>query len=72
MPPIPINLNFDVPDNLEDAQVRILVQDRIGEREIYNEENLGGDSLSVPFKSYSDTTAYIYINGSVYEVRKIE
>ena len=65
-------LNFDVPENFETIQIRILVQDRIGEREIYNEENMGGDSLSIPFKSYSDTTAYIYIEGSVYEVRKLE
>jgi len=65
-------LNFDVPVDFETIQVRILVHDRIGEREIYNEENMGGDSLSIPFKSYSDTTAYIYIDGSVYEVRKIE
>ncbi len=65
-------LNFDVPQDMENAQIRIVVQDRIGEREIYNEENIGGDSLSVPFKSYSDTTVYIYIGGGVYEVRKIE
>jgi beta-lactam-binding protein with PASTA domain len=65
-------LNFDVPEDFETIQIRILVQDRIGEREIYNEENMGGDSLSIPFKSYSDTTAYIYIEGSVYEVRKLE
>lgn len=65
-------LNFDVPEDLETAQVRILVQDKIGEREIYNEENMGGDSLSIPFKSYSDTRAYIYIDGSVHEVRKLE
>ena len=65
-------LNFDVPTDVETAKVRIVVKDRIGEREIYNEENAGGDSLSVPFKSYSDTTAYIYIDGSVYEMRKIE
>ena len=65
-------LNFDVPEDFETIQIRILVQDRIGEREIYNEESMGGDSLSIPFKSYSDTTAYIYIDGSVYEVRKLE
>ncbi len=65
-------LNFDVPERIETAQIRIIVQDRIGEREIYNEENIGGDSLSVPFKSYSDTTAFIYIDGSVHEVRKLE
>jgi len=65
-------LNFDVPEDFETIQIRILVQDRIGEREIYNEENMGGDSISIPFKSYSDTTAYIYIDGSVYEVRKLE
>lgn len=65
-------LNYDVPEDFETIQIRILVQDRIGEREIYNEENMGGDSLSIPFKSYSDTTAYIYIDGSVYEVRKLE
>jgi beta-lactam-binding protein with PASTA domain len=65
-------LNFDVPTDIDTATIRILVKDRIGEREIYNEENLGGDSLSVPFKSYSDTTAFIYIDGSVHEMRKIE
>jgi len=65
-------LNFDVPLEIEKAQIRIVVKDRIGEREIYNEENTGGDSLSVPFKSYTDTTAFIYIDGSVHEVRKIE
>jgi beta-lactam-binding protein with PASTA domain len=65
-------LNFDVPEYLETIQVRILVRDRIGEREIYNEENMGGDSLSIPFKSYTDTTAYIYVDGSVHEVRKLE
>jgi beta-lactam-binding protein with PASTA domain len=65
-------LNFDVPGSIETATIRILIKDRIGEREIYNEENIGGDSLSVPFKSYSDTTAFIYVDGSVYEVRNIE
>jgi beta-lactam-binding protein with PASTA domain len=65
-------LNFDVPPDIERARIRILIKDRIGEREIYNEENAGGDSLSIPFKSYSDTTAYIYIDGSVHEMRKIE
>jgi beta-lactam-binding protein with PASTA domain len=65
-------LNFDVPQELETAQIRIVVKDRIGEREIYNEENIGGDSLSVPFKSYSDTTVYIYVGSGVYEVRNID
>ena len=54
-------LNFDVPSDLGEVNVRIVVQDRIGEREIYNAENIGGDSISIPFKSYSNTTVYIYI-----------
>jgi beta-lactam-binding protein with PASTA domain len=65
-------LNFDVPNDIETAKIRVVIKDRIGEREIYNEENSGGDSLSVPFKSYSDTTAFIYIDGGVYEMRKLE
>jgi beta-lactam-binding protein with PASTA domain len=65
-------LNFDVPKDLEKVKVRIVVKDKIGEREIYNEENSGGDSLSIPFKSYSNTTVYIYIDNGVYEVRKIK
>ncbi len=65
-------LNFDVPEDLEKTRVRIVVKDKIGEREIYNDENSGGDSLSIPFKSYSNTTVYIYIDEGVYEVRKIQ
>jgi beta-lactam-binding protein with PASTA domain len=65
-------LNFDVPEELEMAEIRVVVADRIGEREIYNAENIGGDSISVPFKSYSNTTVYIYIEDGVYEVRKME
>lgn len=65
-------LNFDVPKDLENPRVRIVVKDKIGEREIYSEENKGGDSLSIPFRSYSNTTVYIYIDNGVYEVRKIE
>ncbi len=65
-------LNFDVPKDLNKVQVRIVVKDKISEREIYNDENSGGDSLSIPFKSYSNTTVYIYIDEGVYEVRKIE
>jgi len=65
-------LNFDVPRDLTGATVRIVVKDRIGEREIYNSRNVGGDTLSIPFKSYSNTTVYIYINDGIYEVRRIE
>ncbi len=65
-------LNFDVPGDAGNVTVRIVVKDRIGEREIYNSKNTGGDTLSVPFKSYSNTTVYIYINDGVYEVRRIE
>jgi beta-lactam-binding protein with PASTA domain len=65
-------LNFDVPADLESSKVRIVVQDKIGEREIYNEENEGGDTLSVPFKSYSNTKVYIYVNDALYDLRRIE
>jgi beta-lactam-binding protein with PASTA domain len=65
-------LNFDVPEELDSSRIKILVRDRIGEREIYNEENQGGDSLSIPFKSYSNTTVYIYVNDALHELRKIE
>ena len=65
-------LNFDVPSQFENAQLRIVVRDKIGEREIYNAQSIGGESISVPFKSYSNTTVYIYINDGVYEVRKIQ
>lgn len=65
-------LNFDVPSDLEGVDVRIVVKDRIGEREIYNAENIGGDSISIPFNSYSNTTVYIYINDGVFEVKKLE
>ncbi len=65
-------LNFEVPAGLEKTDIRIVVADRIGEREIYNAENNGGDNISVPFKSYSNTTVYIYVEEGVYEVRKME
>ncbi|MFW6137766.1 MAG: PASTA domain-containing protein, partial [Spirochaetota bacterium] len=65
-------LNFDVPSDAEKANIRIVVNDKIGEREIYNAENKGGESISVPFKSYSDTTVYIYLNQGLNEVRKFE
>lgn len=65
-------LNFDVPSHLKKTNVRMVVKDRIGEREIYNAENKGGESLSVPFKSYSNTTVYIYLDGGVYEVKKLQ
>lgn len=65
-------LNFDVPDEFEEVMVRIIVKDKIGEREIYDAESLGGDSISVPFNSYSNTTVYIYLNDGVFEVRKLE
>jgi beta-lactam-binding protein with PASTA domain len=65
-------LNFDVPPDIELANIRIVVKDRITEREIYNAENAGGDNISVPFKSYSNTTVYIYIDEGVYKVIKIE
>ncbi len=65
-------LNFDVPAFIDQARVRIIVQDRIGEREIYNAENKSGDSISIPFKSYSNTTVYIYVDDGMYEVRKME
>jgi len=65
-------LNFDVPPDIENAHIRIVAKDKIGEREIYNDENSGGDSLSIPFKSYSNTTVFIYINEGVYELRRIE
>lgn len=65
-------LNFDVPADVETAQVRVVIQDRIGEREIYNQENKGGDILSIPFKSYSNTSIYIYLDDSLYDLRKIE
>ncbi len=65
-------LNFDVPQDLENVVIRIVVKDRIGEREIYNAENSGSDSISIPFKSYQNTTVYIYIDDAVYEVKKLE
>jgi beta-lactam-binding protein with PASTA domain len=65
-------LNFDVPPDLEEAVIRIVVKDRIGEREIYNAENTGGDTISVPFKSYSNTIVYIYVDDGLFEMRKME
>ncbi len=65
-------LNFDVPDEIEEADVRIVVMDRISEREIYNAGHVGGDSISVPFKSYSDTTVYIYVDNGLFEMRTME
>ncbi|UCB45329.1 MAG: PASTA domain-containing protein [Spirochaetota bacterium] len=65
-------LNFDVPQDMEEAGIRIVIQDRIGEREIYNEENIGGDNISVPFKSYSNTTVFIYVDNGLFEIRKLE
>lgn len=65
-------LNFDVPDDIEGAEIRIVVKDRIGEREIYRAENSGGDTISVPFKSYTNTTIYIYLDNGLFEMRKME
>ena len=68
-------VNFDLPPNLEggkEVNVRIVVKDKAGERQVYNAKNKGGDSLSIPFKSYSPTTIYIYVNEGLYEVRKLE
>jgi serine/threonine-protein kinase len=65
-------LNFDVPQNMEEATIRIVVKDKIGEREIYNAENLGGDNISVPFKSYSNTSVFIYVDEGLFELRKLE
>lgn len=68
-------VNFDLPPNIEsgkEVNVRILVKDKAGEREVYNAKNKGGDSISIPFKSYSPTTIYIYVNEGLYEVRKLE
>jgi beta-lactam-binding protein with PASTA domain len=65
-------LNFDVPADASDAVVKIVVKDKVGEREIYNANNNGGDSLSIPFKSYSGTDVYIYIDDDLFETRKME
>lgn len=65
-------LNFDVPPEVDSARVRVVVQDRIGEREIYNQENHGGDILSIPFKSYSNTSVYIYLDDALHDLRRIE
>lgn len=65
-------LNFDVPDDIEKAVFRIVVKDRISEREIYNAEHVGGDTISVPFKSYSNTTVYIYVDNGLFEMRTME
>jgi beta-lactam-binding protein with PASTA domain len=68
-------LNFDVPAEVEDpesVQVRVEVKDRIGEREIYNQENNAGDSLSIPYKSYSNTTMYIYLDDTLFDIRQVE
>ncbi len=68
-------LNFDLPkniDNLEEVNLKIIVKDKVGEREIYNAKNKPGDNISIPFKSYSPTTVYIYINEGLYEVKKFE
>jgi beta-lactam-binding protein with PASTA domain len=65
-------LNFDVPLEFQEVQLRIVVRDKIGEREIYNAPGIGGESISIPFKSYSNTTVYIYMNDGMYEVRKIQ
>jgi beta-lactam-binding protein with PASTA domain len=65
-------LNFDVPADAADSVVKIVVKDKVGEREIYNAKNNGGDSLSIPFKSYSGTDVYIYIDDDLFETRKID
>jgi beta-lactam-binding protein with PASTA domain len=65
-------LNFDVPPDIEEAAIRIVVKDKIGEREIYNAQNVGGDNISVPFKSYSNTTVFIYVDDGLFEMRKLE
>ncbi len=68
-------INFDLPKNLEngrEVEVRIVVKDKAGEREIYNAKNKAGDVISIPFKSYSPTTVYIYIDEGLYEVKKFE
>jgi beta-lactam-binding protein with PASTA domain len=65
-------LNFDVPPDVDEATIRIVVKDKIGEREIYNAQNVGGDNISVPFKSYSNTTVFIYVDDGLFEMRKLE
>ena len=65
-------LNFDVPADASDSLVRIVVKDKVGEREIYNARNNGGESVSVPFKSYSNTVVYIYLDEGLLEMRKLE
>jgi beta-lactam-binding protein with PASTA domain len=65
-------LNFDMPADAADAAVKIVVKDKVGEREIYKAKNNGGDSLSIPFKSYSGTDVYIFIDDSLFETRKID
>jgi len=68
-------VNFDLPVNLEEGKevdIRIIVKDKAGERQVYNAKNKGGDSISIPFKSYSPTTIYIYVNEGLYEIRKLE
>jgi len=44
-------LNLEVPEDLEEASVRIVVKDRIGEREIYNSVNEGGRVYPFPLKA---------------------
>jgi len=65
-------LNLEVPVEHKEVNVRIVVKDRIGEREIYNAVTEGGKNLQVPFKSYFNTVVYIYINGELYEMRKLD
>jgi len=67
-------VNFDVPKDIkkEEVPVRILIKDRVGEREVYNAVNKPGDSISIPFKSYSPTSVFIYVNNGLFEIRKIE
>ncbi len=65
-------LNFDIPADREKVNVKIAVKDRIGEREIYNAENKGGESISVPFKSYTNTRVFIYLDDELYEIRDIK
>lgn len=65
-------LTFDVPSDVDDAQVRVIARDNRGESQIYEGRHEGGESVDVPVAVNTTTRFRIYVNDVLQEERVVE
>ena len=65
-------LSFDVPDDVDQAIVKVVARDNRGESEVYQGKHKGGEHVDVPVAIQTTTRFRIYVNDVLQEERVVE